>query len=365
MLKIKKALKRTIALGLIAVVGLPANAYAQKLPFAEELSVSDAQMVAYGEMLGKEYFIAQSYTTMTYKENGEETVGTFYSTSEGKINGDWQSEYSKPLGNGQFFNMPPEHYQYIDNLDYYSVYAYNKDGEMTFEKNDQPSKFFINNLLVTELYIKSAVWNEKGGNGSCDASGHDNRFKPHSCYIYNYTMSTPNSTKIIEIYLDKKTALMVHVNSYEETTFDYGNGHVVTQTISSKYDYEYLDKLEKPELFKNYYEDKNVDLKPVRQNSPTGEDEIKEVVKDAKNTVNVSFKVKGHKIKNNKLTLKKGEKVKVKVLNANGQKITFKANGKAIKVNKKGKITAKKKGNAKLIIKVGKKKYTLKIKVTK
>ena len=161
MLKLGKRLKRMIAIGLVAVASLPGSVVnAEKLPFPEVLSPMDAQTVAYGEILGKEYFTAISYGTVTSVANGEETVGTYFSTCEGKINGDWQTEYGRPIGNGQFFNMPPEHYQYIDNLDYYSVYAYNKDGEMTFEKNDQPSKFFINNLLVTELYIKREGQND-------------------------------------------------------------------------------------------------------------------------------------------------------------------------------------------------------------
>ena len=76
----------------------------------------------------------------------------------------------------------------------------------------------------------------------------------------------------------------------------------------------------------------------------------------------VSFKVKGHKIKNYKLTLKKGEKVKLKVLNTT-DKATFKAKGKSISINKKGKITAKKKGKSKLTVKVGKTKYVIKVTV--
>ena len=365
MLKFTKALKRTMALGLIAVVGLPTNAFAEKLPFPEELSPQDAKMVAYGELLGREYFVAQAYTTITFKDGEEETVGNYYAKSEGKINGDWQYEYARPTGNGQFFNMPPEHHRYIDNLNYYDVYAFKKeDGTFDFQKSDKPSKFLINNLLAVEPYIAGGVWDEKGGTGSCDASGQDDRFKPHGCYIYRYSMPSPYGTKEIEFFLDKNTALLVHVNMFEKMTYDYGDGHVVTQTVDSKYYYDYPDKLEKPEFFKDYYLDKKDDSKKVETKV---ENNAANATKDNKESVSdkVTFKVKGHKIKNNKLTLKKGEKVKLKILNANGQKVTFKAKGKAIKVTKNGKITAKKKGSAKLIVKVGSKKYTLKIKVKK
>lgn len=364
MLKLGKSLKRMIAISLVAVASLPGSVVnAEKLPFPEELSPMDAQRVAYGEMLGKEYFAAKSYCTLTYTANGEETIGTYYTTCEGKINGDWQTEYGKPLGNGQFFNMPPEHYTYNDNINYFTLTSF-KDNEGNFKttKTDNPTKFLIHNLLGYDEYIRSAVWNEKSGEGSCDASGSDKRFKSHACFIYEYRLPMPNGERVMNIFLDKKTGLVAEIHTVETIIVGGENGY--KQVVDRQFFYEFPEYIEKPEMFKDYYvtdasadDSKQVSEKTEKDSNVDADKKAKSVEKKK-----VTFKVKGHKIKNNKLTLKKGEKVKLKVLNAKG-KVTFKAKGKSISISKKGKITAKKKGKSKITVKVGKTKYVIKVTV--
>lgn len=366
MLKLGKRLKRMIAIGLVAVASLPGSVVnAEKIPFPEELSPMDAQMVAYGEMLGKEYFTAVSYSTLTYTANNEDTIGTYYSTCEGKINGDWQTEYGIPTGNGQFFNMPPEHYAFNDNINYFALTSF-KDSEGNFKttKSDIPTKLLIHNLMSSEEYIKYAVWNEKTGEGSCDASGSDERFKRHACYVYEYKGSIPNGERVMRIFLDKKTGLVAKIHTVETLIISGENGfkHVSDNQVY----YEFPDYIEKPEMYKDYYvkDSVNVDRKPAPATVETKKESNVTVDKTTKSVEKkeVSFKVKGHKIKNNKLTLKKGEKVKLKVLNTT-DKATFKAKGKSISINKKGKITAKKKGKSKITVKVGKTKYVIKVTV--
>ena len=364
MLKLGKRLKRMIAIGLVAVASLPGSVVnAEKLPFPEVLSPMDAQTVAYGEILGKEYFTAISYGTVTSVANGEETVGTYFSTCEGKINGDWQTEYGRPIGNGQFFNMPPEHYAFNDNLNYFTLTAY-KDSEGSFKtiKTDNPTKILMHNLMGFEEYIKMATLKDGSGEGSCSASGSDERFKNHLCYVYEYKDSIPYGERQIVIFLDKKTGLMAELHMVDTQNFEGPNGYKLI--TDRQYFYEYPDYIEKPEIFKDYYvkDDTKVERQLVPAESKKESNVTVDKTTKSVEKKEVSFKVKGHKIKNNKLTLKKGEKVKLKVLNTT-DKATFKAKGKSISINKKGKITAKKKGKSKITVKVGKTKYVIKVTV--
>ncbi len=69
-------------------------------------------------------------------------------------------------------------------------------------------------------------------------------------------------------------------------------------------------------------------------------------------------------ISSKKLTLKVGQKKKLKVKNAKKKVVWSSKNKKVATVDKKGMVKAKKKGTAKIIAKVGKKKYTCKVTVT-
>ena len=66
-------------------------------------------------------------------------------------------------------------------------------------------------------------------------------------------------------------------------------------------------------------------------------------------------------MKSNKVTLKKGKSVKLKVSGVKG-KVTYKSNKpKVVKVTKSGKIKALKKGKATITVKAGGKKKKIKV----
>ena len=83
---------------------------------------------------------------------------------------------------------------------------------------------------------------------------------------------------------------------------------------------------------------------------------MKVTVKDASKNDKVSV--------TKKLTVKKGKSAKIVVKNAGKKKVTYTSKNKKIAtVNKKGVVTGKKKGNTKVIVKVGKDSYTCNVKV--